>query len=292
MSALAKLISKDNEIIPYRKELNAITGGVTATILLQQIIYWYSNNGNKPFYKFIEPCQHEKYTAGDSWCEELGFSRKELLTAMKKLEDLSIVSKKTNMNRVTFYTLNLGDLDKALKGIYVNAERGFTKMPKGDLDNKETEITTENTQKEKINKKDFDLAEIENELSEKFASDLVEIENELSEKFASDLVEMKYPLDVDKYQDFIQHRKEMKKPITEIAAKQHIQLLCKYPRDIQAEIIKQSISSGWSGLFEPKMQKQFTQPTNKRENFNNLVNEVFADLEQQGETVFDVEVVQ
>ena len=277
MSTLANLISKDNEIIPYRKELNAITGGVTATILLQQIIYWYSNNGNKPFYKFIEPCQHEKYTAGDSWCEELGFSRKELLTAMKKLEDLSIVSKKTNMNRVTFYTLNLGDLDKALKGIYINAERGFTKMPKGDLDNKETEITTENTQKEKINKKDFDLAEIE---------------NELSEKFSSSRTEMKYPLDVESFNNWIEHRTELKKKLTATSAKLQVKLLCKYPRDIQAEIINTSIQNGYQGLFEPKQQKQFIQPTNKRENFNNLVNEVFADLEQQNETVFDVEVVE
>lgn len=277
MSTLANLISKDNEIIPYRKELNAITGGVTATILLQQIIYWYSNNGNKPFYKFIEPCQHEKYTDGDSWCEELGFSRKEFLTAIKKLEDLKLVSKKTNMNRVTFYTLNLRDLDNALKGIYINAERGFTKMPKGDLDNKETEITTENTQKEKINKKDFDLSEIE---------------DELSEKFIGSSTEMKYPLDVESFNNWIDHRKDLKKKLTATSAKLQVKLLCKYPRDIQAEIIDTSIQNGYQGLFEPKQQKQFAQPTNKRENFNNLVNEVFADLEQQGETVFDVEVVE
>lgn len=276
MSTLANLISKDNEIIPYRKELNAITGGVTATILLQQIIYWYSNNGNKPFYKFIEPCQHEKYTDGDSWCEELGFSRKEFLTAIKKLEDLKLVSKKTNMNRVTFYTLNLRDLDNALKGIYINAERGFTKMPKGDLDNKETEITTENTQKEKINKKDFDLSEIE---------------NELSEKFIGSSTEMKYPLDVESFNNWIDHRKDLKKKLTATSAKLQIKLLCKYQGDIQAEIVNASIQNGYQGLFEPKGQKQFTQPTSKRENFNNLVNEVFAELEQQRETVFDVEVV-
>ena len=93
------------------------------------------------------------------------------------------------MNRVTFYTLNLRDLDNALKGIYINAERGFTKMPKGDLDNKETEITTENTQKEKINKKDLDLSEIE---------------NELSEKFIGSSTEMKYPLDVESFNNWIE----------------------------------------------------------------------------------------
>lgn len=274
MSTLANLISRDNEIIPYRKELNAITGGITATILLQQIIYWYLNNKNKPFYKFIEPCQHEKYTDGDSWCEELGFSRKEFLTAIKKLEDLKLVSKKTNMNRVTFYTLNLRDLDKALKGIYVNAKRGFTKMPKGDLDNKETEITTEITQKEKINKKDFDLSEIE---------------SELLEKFSSSEIEMKYPLDIESFENWNEHRKDLKKKLTATSAKMQVKLLCKYPSDTQAEIINASIQNGYQGLFEPKQQKKFLQIGNKRENFNNLVNEVFSDMEKEQETDFDFE---
>lgn len=274
MSTLANLISRDNEIIPYRKELNAITGGITATILLQQIIYWYLNNKNKPFYKFIEPCQHEKYTDGDSWCEELGFSRKEFLTAIKKLEDLKLVSKKTNMNRVTFYTLNLRDLDKALKGIYVNAKKGFTKMPKGDLDNKETEITTEITQKEKINKKDFDLSEIE---------------SELSEKFSSSEIEMKYPLDVESFENWNEHRKDLKKKLTATSAKMQVKLLCKYPSDTQAEIINASIQNGYQGLFEPKQQKKFLQIGNKRENFNNLVNEVFSDMQKEQEIDFDFE---
>lgn len=150
---LISLIAKDNEIIPYRKELNSITGGITSTILLQQIIYWYVKNNNKPFYKFIEPCSHEKYNDGDSWCEELGFTRKEFATAIKKLEERNLVSKKTNMSRLTYYKLNLGDLDKALKGIYVNAKKGFTKSPKGDLDNKDTETTAENNTENRKNTK-------------------------------------------------------------------------------------------------------------------------------------------
>lgn len=160
MNELLNIIAKDNEIIPYRKELNTITGGITASILLQQIIYWYVKNEYKPFYKFIEPCTHEKYNNGDSWCEELGFSRKEFITAIKKLEDNGLVSKKTNMQRLTYYTLNLGDLGKALKGIYVNAKKGFIKMPKGDLDYKETETTTEN-----INTVESSDSDIDNSLS-------------------------------------------------------------------------------------------------------------------------------
>ncbi len=164
---LLNIIAKDNEIIPYRKELNAITGSITATILLQQIMYWYAKNDYKAFYKFIEPCNHEKYIEGDSWCEELGFSRKEFISAIKKLEENGYVYKKTNGQRVTYYSLNLKQLENALtktyqnakmefseevnehkakcpKGILLNAKRGFTKMPKGDLHYKDTENTTEN----------------------------------------------------------------------------------------------------------------------------------------------------
>ena len=40
-----------------------------------QLEYWFSK---KPqgFYKFLEPCNHPLYRAGDSWTEELGFSRR------------------------------------------------------------------------------------------------------------------------------------------------------------------------------------------------------------------------
>lgn len=190
---MIEVLAKDKDVIIYRKELNAITGSVTATILLQQIIYRFVNNGNKPFYKFIEPCGHEKYTKGDSWCEELGFTRKEFLTAIKKLEDAGLVSKKTNMQRLTFYTVNLGDLDKALKGIYVNAKRGFIKMPKGDLDYIDTENTTENTTDiKKIYKKSSNLV------------DEFENETELTPK-AKEILN-----------DFIEYRKNIKKPVKTI----------------------------------------------------------------------------
>ena len=190
---MIEVLAKDKDVIIYRKELNAITGSVTATILLQQIIYRFVNNGNKPFYKFIEPCGHEKYTKGDSWCEELGFTRKEFLTAINKLVDSKLVSKKTNMQRLTFYTLNLGDLDKALKGIYVNAKRGFIKMPKGDLDYIDTENTTENTtENKKINKKNSTLV------------DELEKDIELTPK-AKEILS-----------DFIEYRKNIKKPVKTI----------------------------------------------------------------------------
>ena len=105
--------------IPYRPQYNFITGKVTASILLQQINYWWHKNERKPFYKFRAPCKHDEYREGDSWTEELGMSKSEFDTALqaigakitkgvKKSELLkeNIVIYWTDSNRLTWYQLN------------------------------------------------------------------------------------------------------------------------------------------------------------------------------------------
>ncbi|MGA1281373.1 MAG: hypothetical protein ACO3YZ_07405, partial [Candidatus Nanopelagicaceae bacterium] len=108
--------------IPYRKELNLVTGWATASILLQQAIYWSSRSN--PFYKFQAPCGHELYSLGDSWQEELGFSRSEFEKAIKcigtrinkgdKKSEIaarevpqSMILYWTDRNRVTWWELNV-----------------------------------------------------------------------------------------------------------------------------------------------------------------------------------------
>ena len=86
---LLKTLGDDVKTIPYRKELNSLTKDPLATILLTQIIhFWYPKK--KPFYKYKEPLDEKRddesdfqyaertklYKKGDSWCEELGFSRR------------------------------------------------------------------------------------------------------------------------------------------------------------------------------------------------------------------------
>jgi predicted RNA-binding Zn-ribbon protein involved in translation (DUF1610 family) len=65
----------------YYPQFTAVLG-VTASILLTQINYWWDG---KPFYKFRTPNNSKKYQEGDSWCEELGFSPKEFDTALKQI---------------------------------------------------------------------------------------------------------------------------------------------------------------------------------------------------------------
>lgn len=148
------ILGNDKNIIPYRKELNKITGGVIPTILLQQFLYWWNNMEQKAFYKFITPCEHKEYKAGDSWCEELGITKYQFKSAYKTLEELKIVSKKINAQRVTFYSVNTDILAKLIKSTYLSGENQLSMLKKPTYLSGEnqltsiTENTTETTQRE------------------------------------------------------------------------------------------------------------------------------------------------
>lgn len=122
------ILAGDRHLISYRPILNHITGCVTSTILLQQIIFRWQNAGKKPFYKFKEPCDHKLYQEGDSWCEELGFSRKQFDTALSNIGHKlrkgeprkrdCLVYYWTDISRVTYYDINETNLKKKLLVIY------------------------------------------------------------------------------------------------------------------------------------------------------------------------------
>ena len=147
-----------DNILIYRKDLNAITGGVIGSIMLGQLIYWAAKNDYKPFYKFIQPCGHALYKEGDSWAEELGIDDKTISRNFKKFEELGILTRKTDLNRLTWHTINKEILDELLKenlslaktpngGLYDKApNRVASKTPNGAL-----YTYTENTAKTTTN---------------------------------------------------------------------------------------------------------------------------------------------
>jgi len=61
-------------------------------------------------------------------------------------------------------------------------------------------------------------------------------------------------LDKDAWSEFEQHRKETKKPLTDLARKKNLLVLEKH-KDRQSEIINNTIANRWQGLFEPKENK-------------------------------------
>lgn len=148
-----KIFANDKRLILYRPEWRQVTGSVLSTILLSQMLYWWDKMGRKPFYKFKEPCKHQLYKQGESWVEELGFSKKEFDNALKNIatrksdttKEETYITYWTDINRVTHYSINEDILEPVLRGIYVNTQTGFTKTPKGDLPPLYTETTSNTT---------------------------------------------------------------------------------------------------------------------------------------------------
>lgn len=179
------LLANVSRAIPYYPELNSITGSVTASLLMVQLEYWFSKTSGKAFYKFLESCEHESYTLGDSWVEEIGFSKKEFKNAFSKIgityeskkayaaaedkfEGMYYLSYRDRVKGLTFYMRNnelidaklmewsiksdstettKGALGKLPKGVYVNDQRAFPLSVDYTVDYQKTtqEITQEST---------------------------------------------------------------------------------------------------------------------------------------------------
>lgn len=69
------LCSKKSFIILCYRSLEPGLNSPYLGLLRGQLDYWFSKKP-KGFYKFLEPCNHPLYKAGDSWSEELGISRR------------------------------------------------------------------------------------------------------------------------------------------------------------------------------------------------------------------------
>lgn len=61
--------------IKYYPEFKRVFGSDKAAIIFERLEYW-SQKYEAGFWKFFEPCKHPLYRQGDSWEEEIGFSRK------------------------------------------------------------------------------------------------------------------------------------------------------------------------------------------------------------------------
>lgn len=71
--------------ICYYPELVTVTESITAALMMSQLEFWFKAREGRSFYKFLEPCEHERYKEGDSWQEELGMSSSEIRSAFKKI---------------------------------------------------------------------------------------------------------------------------------------------------------------------------------------------------------------
>lgn len=176
--------ANERKAIAYRPEFARITGNVLGAILLQQVLYRFDHGDCEKFYKFAQPCKHKLYKEGDSWAEELAFTRSELTTALRKIgtkstkgtnkADLMAVEKPefddkgvlknasllviywTDKSRVTWYWLNAALLGNAINQHYLgNAGKSHYLVNQGyDITYKKQESS--NTSIPEITKESID----------------------------------------------------------------------------------------------------------------------------------------
>ena len=238
----------DNVLI-YRKDLNAITGGVIGSIMLGQLIYWAAKNDYKPFYKFIQPCGHALYKEGDSWAEELGIDDKTISRNFKKFEELGILTRKTDLNRLTWHTINKEILDELLKenlslaktpngGLYDKApNRVASKTPNGDL-----YTYTENT------------AKTTTKTTKKSEADATHLGGKKSQKVFLSVADKPSFISPDIWQDFCQYKKERKESYAQTGLKAFLSKLEKLNAKGSNvdEALLETMANDWRGVFEPK----------------------------------------
>ena len=68
-------INNCSHYIKYYPEFKRAFGSEKAALIFERLEYW-SQKYETGFWKFFEPCPHPLYRQGDSWEEEVGFSRK------------------------------------------------------------------------------------------------------------------------------------------------------------------------------------------------------------------------
>ena len=238
----------DNVLI-YRKDLNAITGGVIGSIMLGQLIYWASKNDYKPFYKFIQPCGHALYKEGDSWAEELGIDDKTISRNFKKFEELGILTRKTDLNRLTWHTINKEILDELLK-----EKLSLAKTPNGGLYDKAPNRVASKTPNGGLYTYAENTAETTSKTTKESEADATHLGGRKSQKVFLSVADKPSFVSPDIWQDFCQYKKERKESYTQTGLKAFLSKLEKLNAKGANvnEALLETMANDWRGVFAPK----------------------------------------
>lgn len=267
-----------------------------AGLLLSQMFY-YANITENNFYKFSKPCGSQYYQNGDSWCELLCFSEKELRNAMQILKELNFINSKRSgsFDNRTYYSLNFEVIAEAVTNALNNEQKQPVK-PKTEA--KEYKDTTE--QEKQLKTQDLVLkTEPKTEKSEVKAEnkgDLVLKTDKKQTKKDELIYTLPFFVDSQIFKDFINHRKEIKKPMTQNAVNATIKKLC----DFHAkgydcnEILNNSIANGWQGIFEPQQARQGVINANKPllQRLGEQEARILAKYENQNSEMIDCEILE
>lgn len=262
-----KIIAQDKNIIPYRKELNEISGGALESIFLAQILYWFEQSGGE-FYKFREPCEHELYKEGDSWTEELGFSVKTIDRMIKKFKEKGFISTRKTINRLTFYRVNVEVINECLSSIY-EVKNIKAKKEKNHI-SQTIEYETDKLASSSGQTSNYGAVKLASSIKNNNYSsrDYSEITSEITSENltptpfknpqgleAKNENEAFKNLNLEAFSKWVKYCEQKGFKIVGIQFDELKKHLCKFDQNKQEQIISYSIANGYKGLYEPKAEQ-------------------------------------
>lgn len=263
--------------IAFNKHYVRIGCGINGALMLSQLVYWSKRSSNNGFI----------YKTQDEWEDETGLTRREQETARKRLKELGfLIEVKRGVPCKVHYKVEFSVLyntlisyaQKRQTSMAESAKLVGTNAPYSDGGKRQsiTENTQENTSEiKKINKKNPDGAQ--------------QKKPESKNSFDAKSVELPENVNRDLWNQFVEMRNSLKKPLTENAVKLVLKKLTEFGQ-LANQAIETSIIGNYTGIYPPKAQSQH--PITNQQNSNQAPQEpgyfmqLFAD--QQGSNVIDV----
>lgn len=247
----------------FDKDL-AVKLGVDEAIILQNLVFWISKNKANNRHKYDN--KYWTYNSYKAFSELFPYwTLDQIRGRLKSLQDKGVIIvgnySKGNYSRTKYYTLSdeyqylINDEQKRVVELPEesgeNPKRGVVKIPKGGGENPRTITDNKTTY---INNTDIPP---------------------ISPK--GDLVDIPNFIDGEVWTEWIQHRKEIRKALKPTQSKAQIKKLTKWHEqghDVN-QIINQSITNGWAGLFELKENQNGK--TTKQQQISDQARELLAD---------------
>lgn len=253
-----------------------------AGLLLSQMFY-YANITENNFYKFSKPCGSQYYQNGDSWCELLCFSEKELRNAMQILKELNFINSKRSGsfdNRI-YYSLNFEVIAEAV----TNALNNEQKQPlKAKTEPKEYKDTAEQEKRLKTQdlKPNNEKTEKPKEKKPVFDMRSVELPN-----FISPQIWLKY----------CDYKAERKEKLTQTGIQAKFSEWKKWHDEGVNinECIETAMANEWRGVFKPQQARQGGINPNANKSISQRLAEqearILAKYENQNNDMIDCEIL-
>lgn len=136
---VTKILQTMRQVRGYVPEVATKLNSKSAATFVNQVFFWWQQKNRKPFYKYQMPCGGFAYAIGDSWAEELSFTKSELRAVLEKVatkvsgkkEALEVLKKKDVKSLVVYY------IDKNRLGWYYFNEAYFIEFLGEAIDERE-----------------------------------------------------------------------------------------------------------------------------------------------------------